>query len=191
MARLGYSVITSLDGYIEDAAGSFAWAEPDEEVHRFFNDLERSVGVHLYGRRMYETMVFWEDPENVAGGPDYALDYGNIWRAAQKVVFSRSIEAVSSERTRIVREFDPEEVRRWKASGAREHSATDLSIGGAELAGHAFGAGLVDDVHVVIAPVLVGGGKPAFPENTTQKLELVDERHFASGFVYLGYRLKN
>ncbi|MBB5631788.1 dihydrofolate reductase [Cryobacterium mesophilum] len=184
MARLVYTAICSLDGYIEDAAGSFDWAMPDEEVHRFANDLERSVGLCLYGRRLYETMVFWEDPANLAGGPDFVLEYGELWRANEKVVFSRSLPAVSSERTRLVRDFDPELVRRWKAE-----ADADLSIGGAELAGLALRAGLVDDVHLLIAPILVGGGKRALPEGVTQKLELAEERRFASGFVHLGYRV--
>lgn len=185
MARLSYAMIASLDGYIEDSSGSFDWAMPDEEVHRFFNDLDRSVGRHLYGRRLYEVMLFWEDPDNLAGMPDYVLDYGEIWRAADKVVFSRSLEAAQSERTSIEREFDPELIRRWKSE-----ADADLAIGGAELAGLALRAGLVDDVHLVIAPVLVGGGKRALPEGIRQSLELVDTRRFASGFVHLAYRMK-
>lgn len=184
MARLSYTAICSLDGYIEDAAGSFDWAEPDEEVHRFANKLDRPVGRHLLGRRMYETMVFWEDPDNVAGGPDYVLEYGRIWRETDKVVFSRSLESVSSERTTIERDFDPGLIRRWKSE-----SDADLSIGGAELAGLALRAGLVDDVHLVLVPILVGGGKRALPEGFTQKLELVDLHRFTGGFVYLGYRV--
>ncbi len=183
MARLSYTAICSLDGYIEDAAGSFDWAEPDEEVHRFANGLERSVGLCLYGRRLYETMEFWEDPANVAGGPDFVLEFGRIWRATDKVVFSRTLTSVSSERTRLEREFDPETVRRWKVE-----ADADLSIGGAELAGVALRAGLVDDVHLLIAPVIVGGGKRALAEGITQRLELVEERRFASGFVHLDYR---
>lgn len=185
MAKLIYTAIASLDGYIEDSSGSFTWAEPDEEVHRFANDLDRSVGRFLYGRRLYETMVFWEDPGNLAGGPDYVHEYGRIWRNTDKVVFSRSLESASSERTRIEREFDPELIRRWKSE-----SDVDLSIGGAELAGLALRAGLVDDVHLLLAPILVGGGKRALPDAITQKLELVDLRRFSSGFVHLGYRLK-
>lgn len=183
MARLSYTAMASLDGYIEDSTGSFDWAVPDEEVHRFFNDLERSVGLDIYGRRLYETMAFWEDPVNVAGGPDYVLDFGRIWRAKDKVVFSRNLESVSSKRTRIEREFDPELIRKWKAD-----ADSDLSIGGAELAGLALRAGLVDDVNLMLVPILVGGGKPALPTGITEKLELVDERRFESGFVYLSYR---
>lgn len=184
MARLSYTAITSLDGYIEDAAGSFNWAEPDEEVHTLANALDRATGIHLFGRRLYETMVFWEDPGNIAGGPEYIQEYGRIWRDSDKIVFSRTLEAVSSERTRIEREFDPDLIRRWKSS-----TEADMSVGGAELAAVALRAGLVDDVHLLIAPVIVGGGKPALPDGITQKLELVEVRAFASGFAYLHYRV--
>lgn len=184
MARLSYTAITSLDGYIEDAAGSFTWAMPDEEVHRFANDLDRFVGLHLYGRRHYETMVFWENPDNIEGGPEYILDYGRIWRDSDKVVFSRTLATASSERTRVEREFDPEAIRALKTE-----SDVDLSVGGAELAGEALRAGLVDDVHLLLAPILVGGGKRALPVGMTQKLELVEVRSFASGFAYLHYRV--
>ena len=186
MARMSYTAITSLDGYIEDAAGSFNWAMPDEDVHRLANDLDRTVGIHLYGRRLYETMVFWENPDNIAGGPEYVLDYGRIWRESEKVVFSRTLDEVPSERTGIEREFDPELVRQWKSD-----SDADMSVGGAELAAVAFRAGLVDDVHLLVAPVIVGGGKRALPDAITQKLQLVDVRAFQSGFAYLHYRTKN
>ncbi len=191
MARLSYTAIASLDGYIEDAAGSFDWAMPDEEVHRFANELDRTVGRHLLGRRMYETMVFWEDPDNVAGGPDYVLEYGRTWREADKVVFSRSLESVSSERTSIERDFDPELIRRWKSEMSTAQPDADLSIGGAELAGLALRAGLVDDVHLLLVPILVGGGKRALPDGITQELDLVDMRRFASGFVHLAYRTRD
>lgn len=184
MARLSYTAICSLDGFVEDADGSFDWAEPDEEVHRFANEFDRPIGCHLLGRRMYETMVFWEDPDNVAGAPDFVLEYGRVWRAADKVVFSRTLEGLSSQRTRIEREFDPDLVRRWK-----DEADAPLSIGGAELAGVALRAGLVDDVHLILVPTLVGGGKRALPGGLSQNLELVDERRFASGFVHLAYRL--
>ena len=183
MARLSYTAISSLDGFVEDAAGSFAWAEPDEEVHRFANELDRPVGLHVYGRRLYETMVFWENPDNVAGAPEYVLDYGRIWRGTAKIVFSRTLEAPSSTHTHIEREFDPELIRQWKSE-----SDVDMSVGGAELAGVALRAGLVDDVHLLLAPILVGGGKRTLPEGITQKLELVELRSFPSGFAYLRYR---
>ncbi|MBX3309298.1 MAG: dihydrofolate reductase family protein [Cryobacterium sp.] len=185
MARLSYTAICSLDGYVEDAAGSFAWAGPDEEVHRLANELDRAVGTVLYGRRLYETMVFWEDPDNFEGGPDYIQEYGRIWRDSDKVVFSRTLDAVSSERTRIEREFHPELIAQWKSD-----SVADMSVGGAELAGVALRAGLVDDVHLLIAPVIVGGGKPALPDGLRQELELVDVRAFPSGFAHLHYRLE-
>ena len=181
MARLIYSAIASLDGYVEDEQGEFGWAAPDEEVHAFVNDLERNVGTHLYGRRMYETMVYWETDDDQAV---VARDFAEIWRAAEKVVFSRTLQSVSSERTRIEREFDPEAIRRLK-----EGSRSDISIGGADLAGQAIARGLVDECHLLLGPVLVGGGKRALPVGVNAELELLNERRFRSGFVYLHYRL--
>ena len=183
-ARLIYSAIASLDGYIEDASGSFEWAAPDEEVHAFVNDLERSVGVNLYGRRMYETMVFWETVRPDADEPAVMLDFTQIWQAADKVVYSRTLENVSSERTRIERDFDPAAVARLKDS-----SVSDISIGGPELAGSAIAAGLVDEYRAFLHPIAVGGGKPALPENLRIKLELVEQRRFESGVVYLRYKV--
>lgn len=179
-ARLIYSALASLDGYVEDERGKFDWAAPDEEVHAFVNDLERRVGTHLYGRRMYETMVFWETMDD-----DHPVmrDYAQIWRAAEKVVYSRSLEAASSARTRIEREFEPEAVQ-----GLKESAASDLSIGGPELAAEAIRAGLVDEYHLFLAPVLVGGGKRALPDGVRLELELIEERRFSGGFVYLRYR---
>ena len=181
MANLIYIAIASLDGYIEDEEGKFDWAAPDEEVHAFVNDLERPVGTHLYGRRMYETMVYWEtDDDQGAVGKDYA----EIWRAAEKVVYSRTLQTVSSERTRVEREFDAEAIGRLK-----ETSRSDIAIGGAELAGQAIAEGLVDECHLFLGPVLVGGGKRALPAGVHAELELLDERRFRSGVVYLRYRL--
>jgi dihydrofolate reductase len=180
MASLIYTAIASLDGYVEDEQGQFDWAAPDEEVHAFVNDLERSVGTHLYGRRMYETMVYWEtdtDQEAVA------RDFAQIWRAADKIVYSRTLQAVSSERTRIERDFDASAIRRLK-----ESARSDLTIGGAELAGRAIAEGLVDECHLFLGPVLVGGGKRALPAGVHTELELLDERRFRSGVVYLHYR---
>ena len=157
MAELIYSAITSLDGYVEDEDGKFDWAKPDEEVHAFVNDLERPVGTYLYGRRMYEVMAYWETADTGAGQPAFA-DYAQIWQAADKVVFSKTLEAVSSERTRIERDFDPEAVRQMKAAAAR-----DLSVGGPDLAAQAIKAGLVDECHLFLAPIVVGGGKQALP----------------------------
>ena len=169
----------SLDGFIADESGNFGWAAPDEEVHRFVNDLERPVGTYLYGRRMYETMVYWE-----TGGDesDIERDFAKIWRSADKVVYSRTLEKVSSARTRVERDFDPEAVRRLKAS-----AITDIGLGGAELAGHALKAGLVDELHLFVVPVLVGGGKKALPAGFAAQLRLEEERRFSRGTVFLRY----
>jgi dihydrofolate reductase len=184
MAKLIYSALASLDGYVEDEQGKFDWAAPDEEVHAFVNDIERPIGTHLYGRRMYETMVFWETAP--AGGDRQAVsqDFAEIWRAADKVVYSRTLQTVASERTRIEREFDVAAVRRLK-----EGSGSDISIGGAELAGRAIAEGLVDECHLLLGPVLVGGGKRALPAGVHAELELLDQRRFRSGVVYLHYRV--
>jgi dihydrofolate reductase len=183
MASLSYLAIASLDGYVEDEHGRFDWAVPDEDVHAFVNDLERSVGTHLYGRRMYETMVYWETDDDQA---PVAHDYAEIWRAADKVVYSRTLQTVSSERTRIEREFDTAAIRHMK-----ETSRSDISIGGAMLAGQAIAEGLVDECHLFLGPVLVGGGKRALPAGVRAELELLDERRFRSGVVYLHYRIRN
>ena len=184
MARLIYSALASLDGYVADESGNFDWAKPDEEVHRFVNDLERPVGTHLYGRRMYEVMVFWETVD-VADGPPYVRDFAEIWRAADKIVYSKTLETVSSARTRIERDLDPEAVRQLKAAAER-----DLTVGGAGLAGQALAAGLVDDLHLFVAPVVVGGGTRSLPDGVRVDLELLDERRFDSGFVYLRHRTR-
>jgi dihydrofolate reductase len=180
VAKLIYSAIASLDGYVADADGAFDWSAPDEEVHAFVNDLEREVGTHLYGRRMYEVMVAWE---TIADESPVARDYAEIWRAADKVVYSRTLEAVASARTRIERAFDPEAIGRMKASAAR-----DIGVGGPELAGQALKAGLVDELHLFLTPFVVGGGKPALPGNLRVELELLDERRFGNGTVHLHYR---
>jgi dihydrofolate reductase len=182
MAKLIYSAITSLDGYIEDESGKFDWAEPDAEVHAFINDLERPVGTYLYGRRMYEVMVGWETDPSLADQSILMRDFAEVWQAAEKVVYSRTLETASTARTRIEREFDPESVRRMK-----EAAAQDLTVGGPALAAHAFKAGLVDECHLFIAPVMVGGGKQGLPKDVFLKLELIGERRFASGFVHLRY----
>jgi len=181
MARLIYAAIASLDGYVEDERGNFDWAAPDEEVHAFVNDLERPIGTYLYGRRMYETMVYWETDDDDAA---VARDYGEIWRAAEKVVYSRTLQTVSSERTRIERELDAAAIEQLK-----ESARSDISIGGAELAGQAIAVGLVDECHLVLVPVLVGRGKRALPAGVRAELELLDERRFRSGVVYLRYRV--
>jgi dihydrofolate reductase len=184
MARLIYSVIASLDGYIEDAAGKFDWAKPDEEVHAFMNDLERPLGTYLYGRGMYETMVYWEHLPEPGSWPSVVQDYARIWRAADKIVYSRTLEAPTSTRTRIEREFDPQAVRELK-----ESAEADIGVGGAGLAAQAIAAGLVDEYHLVLTPAVVGGGKRALPDlDVRLDLELLDERRFGNGMVYLHYR---
>jgi dihydrofolate reductase len=183
MARLIYSALASLDGCIADEHGRFDWAEPDAEVHAFVNDLERPLGTHLYGRRMYEVMVFWETPD-LAGQPPHIRDYAEVWRDADKIVYSRTLPSVSSARTHLEREFDPDAVRRLKASADR-----DLGIGGPGLAGNALAAGLVDEVHLLLSPHVVGGGTRVFPDGVRLPLELLDERRFGNGTVYLRYRV--
>jgi dihydrofolate reductase len=182
MAKLIYTAITSLDGYVADKDRKFGWAEPDEEVHTFVNDLERPVGTHLYGRRMYEVLVTWENL-SLADQPPYIRDFAEIWRAADKIVFSRTLETVSSARTRLEREFNADEVRQLKAEATR-----DLAVGGPGLAAEAFRAGLVDEVHLYLAPIVVGGGLAALPDDVRLKLELLDERRFGNGMVHLSYR---
>jgi dihydrofolate reductase len=180
MARLIYSAIASLDGYVADADGNFEWAAPDEEVHAFVNECERTIGTYLYGRRMYDTMVFWETmPRHESAAMN---DFADLWRVADKVVYSRTLEAPASARTRIERDFDPEAVRQMKAAADR-----DISVGGAELAGRAIAAGLVDEYSLFLNPIAVGGGTRALPDGVRVPLELVDERRFAGGVVFLRY----
>jgi dihydrofolate reductase len=183
MTKLIYSAITSLDGYIEDEEGRFDWAEPDEEVHRFVNDLERGVGTYLYGRRMYETMAVWETDPSFATESEVTRDFAQAWQAADKIVYSRTIDRASTRRTRIEREFDPDAVRKLKAS-----ARGDLAVAGANLAAQAFRAELVDECHLVIAPVIVGGGKPSLPDDIRLDLELLSERRFGNGMIYVRYR---
>jgi dihydrofolate reductase len=184
VAKLIYSALASLDGYVEDDRGDFEWAAPDHEVHAFVNDLERPIGIYLYGRRMYETMVYWETVDTGGDQPAVSDDFAEIWRAADKVVYSRSMQAPSSARTRVERNFDPLEIRQLKESSAR-----DITIGGATLAGEALAADLVDECHLFLSPIVVGGGKRALPAGTRVQLELLDERRFRSGVVYLRYAL--
>jgi dihydrofolate reductase len=184
MAKLIYTAIASLDGYVEDEGGRFDWAAPDDEVHAFVNDLERPIGTYLYGRRMYETMVFWETVSTEAEEPTVFSDYAGIWRAAEKIVYSRALQTVSSARTRIESDFDPDVVRRLK-----ESSSADIAVGGTDLGGQAIRAGLVDECHLFLCPVVVGGGKRALPDNVRAQLELLDERQFRNGVVHLRYRV--
>lgn len=184
MAKLIYTAITSLDGYIEDEGGDIDWGAPDEEVHAFVNDAERPIGTYLYGRRMYETMTYWETVSPAGDQDAVSRDYAAIWQAADKIVYSRTLQAPSTARTTIERDFEPAAIRRLKESSAR-----DISIGGAELAGQAISAGLVDECRLLLVPVLVGGGKRALPGGVSVGLELLDERRFLSGVVQLHYRL--
>jgi dihydrofolate reductase len=179
VARLIYSTIASLDGYVADERGNFDWAAPDEEVHAFVNDLERPIGTYLYGRRMYEVMTFWE---TVDDDQPTMREFAEIWRTADKVVYSSTLDAPSSARTRIERVFEPESVRRMKASSAR-----DLTVGGPGLAAQALAAGLVDEIQLFATPVLVGGGTRSFPDGLRLRLELLDERRFGSGVAFLRY----
>ena len=185
MAKLIYSSIASLDGYVADEDGNFDWAEPDQEVHSFVNDLERPVGAYLYGRRMYEVMVYWETDQAFTDQLPFVQDFAEIWRAADKIVYSKTLEKVSSARTRIERDFDPEAVRQLKASAGR-----DLSVGGPDLAAQAIRAGLVDEFHLFLTPFVVGGGNQSLPDNVRVQLELLDERRFGGGVVFLRYRTR-
>jgi dihydrofolate reductase len=182
MAKLIYSAIMSLDGYTADEQGNFDWAAPDEEVHGFVNDLERPVGTYLYGRRMYEVMSPWE----TMGTPDQSpvtVDFARIWQAADKLVYSRVLESVSTARTRLERQFDPEAVRQLKTT-----TEPDISVGGPHLAAEAIQAGLVDEYHQFLTPTVVGGGNQALPDHVRLDLDLEDERRFTSGVVFLRYR---
>jgi dihydrofolate reductase len=185
MAKLIYSAIASLDGYVADENGKFDWAKPDEEVHAFVNDLERPIGTYLYGRRMYEVMKAWESDEILEGQPPQMRDYAEIWRAADKIVFSRTLERVETSRTTLERSSDPEAIRALKESEEQE-----ISIGGPELAAQAIEAGLVDEIHLLLVPVAVGAGKSALPIQAPLVLRLLDKRSFNSNTVYLRYETR-
>jgi dihydrofolate reductase len=184
MSKLIYSAITSLDGYVEDEAGMFHWAIPDEEVLAAINGLERPIGTYLYGRRMYETMPHWE---TACTGPDQSpreRDFAELWRAAEKIVYSRTLKTIATAKTRIEYEFDHGAIRRLK-----DTSMTDITVGGAELAGQAIAAGLFDECHLFLNPVLVGAGKRPLPDKVRARLQLLDERQFRGGVVHLHYRV--
>ena len=185
MAKLIYSAITSLDGYVADEHGNFDWSTPDEEVHAFVNDLERPVGTYLYGRRMYDVMRYWETAPTTGDQPPVVQDYAAIWQAADKVVYSKTLQTASSARTRVEQAFDPEAVRQIKATAQR-----DISVGGPHLAGEAIKAGLVDEIHLFLVPIVVGGGTRSLPGNVRVTLDLLDERRFGSGVVHLHYRTR-
>jgi dihydrofolate reductase len=183
MAKLIYSTIMSVDGYVADQDGGFEWAVPDEETHTFINELQRDVGTYLYGRRLYEVMAAWEDEEAFAGEPSYIRDFARIWRSAEKVVYSNTLNFVSSSRTRIERDFNPGQVRELK-SGA----GGDLTVGGPELAALAFRARLVDECHIFIAPIILGGGKESFSDGYRVDLQLLDEHRFENGMTHFHFR---
>jgi len=186
MARLVYSVLASVDGYVADEAGDFTWAAPDEEVHRFINELERPVGTYLLGRRMYEVMSVWQDFPGLADEPDVVQDYAGIWQSADKIVYSTTLPSVSTPRTRLERAFDPHQVRAMVSGLER-----DVSVGGPTLAAHALRAGVVDDVHLFIVPVVVGGGTSCWPARARLAFDLVAQDRFSNGTVHLHYRARH
>jgi dihydrofolate reductase len=186
MAKLIYDAMTSLDGYVADEAGNFEWAELDEELYAFINNRERQVGTYLFGRKMYETMAVWETPDGIPDLPAAALEFVPIWQAAEKIVYSRTLQTVATAKTRLERNFEAEAVRALKAGATR-----DLAVGGPTLAAHAIRAGLVDEYHLLIAPVIAGGGNPYLPGKVRVKLEFLDERRFAGGLVHVRYRAKS
>jgi dihydrofolate reductase len=184
VAKLIYSAIASLDCYVADEEGKFDWSAPDEEVHSFVNELERPIGTYLLGRRMYEVLAYWETADAIADLPPFAHEFAEIWQAADKIVYSKTLDTVSSARTRIERDFEPEVIRQLKATAGR-----DITVGGPELAAQAIEAGLVDEFQLFVTPIVVGGGKPSLPKGVCVTLELLDERRFENGVVYLHYRL--
>jgi dihydrofolate reductase len=186
MAKLIYIANVSLDGYIEDSHGNFDWTDPTDEVFAFITDLVRSVGTYLYGRRLYETMAVWETDPALAAQSELTGDFAHVWQAADKVVYSTTLHEVSTAKTLLDRNFDPDSVRDMKTS-----AASDFTVGGPTLAAHAFNAGLVDECHLLVYPVLVGQGKPAFPRDTLAQLELLEEHRFGDGVVYLRYRTQS
>jgi len=186
MAHLIYIANLSLDGYTEDMEGKFDWTDyPDEEGFRFITNLVRATGTHLYGRRMYETMMVWETDPNLAAESPLNRDFAEIWQAADKIVYSRTLEVVSTRKTQLERNFNPEAIRQLK-----EAVEQDILIGGPELAAHAFRSGLIDECQLFLVPIIVGGGKPALPDNVRLELELLEERRFGNGAVFLRYRVK-
>ncbi|WGW14144.1 dihydrofolate reductase family protein [Saxibacter everestensis] len=183
MAKLIYSAIESLDGYVADEDGNFDWSEPDEEVHRFVNDLERPAGTYLYGRRMYEMMIYWETAHTLADEPPFVRDFAELWQAADKIVYSSSLQSVSTGRTRLERAFDPEAIRQLKAT-----TDSDILIGGPGLAAQAIEAGLVDEYHLFLTPIVIGAGKRALPDGVRLELDLLELRRFGNGVIFLRYR---
>ena len=185
MAKLIYAAISSLDGYVADSEGNFDWSMPSEEVHRFVNNLERRIGTYLYGRRMYEVMRYWETVSTGNGEPSAGQEFAKMWQATDKIIYSRSLENVSTARTKLEREFDPAVIRRMKVDASR-----DIAVSGPTIAGQAMKLGLVDECHLFLSPIVVGGGTPALPDNVRIQLELLDERRFGNGVVHLHYRVR-
>jgi dihydrofolate reductase len=186
MGKLIYSMITSLDGFVSDTAGNFGWSAPEQEVHEFINEQSRSIGTNLYGRRMYETMVYWETAHTAPEQPPFIVEYARIWQASDKIVYSTTLDEVASARTRIERTYDPDVVRKLKVE-----SDLDIAVAGPQLAAQAVRAGLVDEYQLFIGPAIVGGGNPFFPNDIRIDLELRDERRFNNGVVYLRYAVEN
>ncbi len=184
MAKLIFAAITSLDGYVADADGNFDWSMPSEEVHRFVNNLEAGIGTYLYGRRMYEVMRYWETASTGNGEQSAEQEFAKLWQRADKIIYSRSLDRVSTARTRLEREFDAEAIRQMKADVTR-----DIAVSGPTLAAEALRHGLVDECHLFLSPIVVGGGTPALPDNVWLRLQLLDERRFDNGVVYLHYRV--
>ncbi|MHA7305941.1 dihydrofolate reductase family protein [Arthrobacter sp. TMN-49] len=186
MGRLIYTAITSLDGYVADVDGNFDWSMPNPEVHAYINNLERPIGIYLLGRRLYDVMKVWDTFYGRVDLPPEMVDYATIWQQAQKIIYSTTLSEASAANTRIEANFDPASIRRLKAE-----AATDLSVGGADLAGQTLNAGLVDQIHLLISPVMVGGGKRALPEGFSTSLELLGQRRFSNGVVHLHYSVEN
>ncbi|WP_336211696.1 dihydrofolate reductase family protein [Nonomuraea sp. LPB2021202275-12-8] len=186
MGKLIFSMITSLDGYVSDSDGNFGWSAPEEESHAFINEQTRSIGTYLYGRRMYDTMVYWETAHTVPGQSPVFLEFARIWQAADKIVYSTTLDGVAGERTRIERTFDPEALRKLKAE-----AEADIAVAGPDLAAHAIRAGLVDEYQLFVGPAIVGGGHPFFPVDVRVNLELLDERRVGNGMVFLRYGVRD
>jgi dihydrofolate reductase len=180
VAKLMYVSNVSLDGFIEDEHGGFEWTEPDDGQFAFVTDLVRPVGTYIYGRRLYETMAVWETEPALSAQSDLYAEFARVWQAADKIVYSSTLDAVSTGNSRLERRFDPDSIRKMKATTSR-----DLMVGGANIAAYAFNAGLIDECHLFICPCVVGRGKPSLPSDLRAKLELLDERRFDNGVVYV------
>jgi dihydrofolate reductase len=185
VAKLIYVSNVSLDGFIEDEHGRFDWAEPTDEYFAFVTDLVRPVGTYLYGRRLYEAMAVWETDPALGAISELRADFADVWQAADKIVYSTTLDAVSTARSRVDRRFDPDAIRAMKDTVSR-----DLTVGGANLAAHAFSAQLIDECHLFVGPAILGRGKPGLPRDRRIDLELLEERTFDNGVVYLRHRVE-